>query len=387
MKNDGSAGMVYNDQIAIPATGRTVPLNRHQVKQALLDRIVALEVGAKLPPERMLAEEFGVCRSTMTRVLADLAVEGYVSRKIGVGSFVLPRNQMMKSSPASRRVRGEVIIVYPDFFSFDIWSKVHCAEIAAMRSNRLLLNLKMQPDSDYELLFELVRECRKLEGIILASCTSFTPNVIRRLDEIGVPVVVAGEIEDIDSYRNIFCIRRNHVQSGFLKMDAVIAAGHRHIGIIPNELPTTIASRSCLRGMKDAVRRRKMRWSDIARPVKIMENWGSSMKCAYDQTLEVMRNHPEVTALVVDTASGAAGALRALADLKLRCPEDVSIVTAFSDTVQAEFTCPRLTAVSGSTAEVMIDAAMKIIFTPGEIGSRVMLLDVELTERESLRRL
>ena len=372
MKNDGSAGMVYNDRIAIPATGRTVPLNRHQVKQALLDRIVALEVGAKLPPERMLAEEFGVCRSTMTRVLADLAVEGYVSRKIGVGSFVLPRNQMMKSSPASRRVRGEVIIVYPDFFSFDIWSKVHCAEIAAMRSNRLLLNLKMQPDSDYELLFELVRECRKLEGIILASCTSFTPNVIRRLDEIGVPVVVAGEIEDIDSYRNIFCIRRNHVQSGFLKMDAVIAAGHRHIGIIPNELPTTIASRSCLRGMKDAVRRRKMRWSDIAKPVKI---------------IEVMRNHPEVTALVVDTASGAAGALRALADLKLRCPEDVSIVTAFSDTVQAEFTCPRLTAVSGSTAEVMIDAAMKIIFTPGEIGSRVMLLDVELTERESLRRL
>ena len=130
-----------------------------------------------------------------------------------------------------------------------------------------------------------------------------------------------------------------------------------------------------------------MRWSDIAKPVKIMENWGSSMKCAYDQTLEVMRNHPEVTALVVDTASGAAGALRALADLKLRCPEDVSIVTAFSDTVQAEFTCPRLTAVSGSTAEVMIDAAMKIIFTPGEVGSRVMLLDVELIERESLRRL
>ena len=62
-------------------------------------------------------------------------------------------------------------------------------------------------------------------------------------------------------------------------------------------------------------------------------------------------------------------------------------MTAFSDTVQAVFTCPRLTAVSGSTAEVMIDAAMKIIFTPGEIGSRVMLLDVELTERESLRRL
>jgi len=55
--------------------------------------------------------------------------------------------------------------------------------------------------------------------------------------------------------------------------------------------------------------------------------------------------------------------------------------------VQAEFTCPRLTAVSGSTAEVMIDAAMKIIFTPGEVGSRVMLLDVELIERESLRRL
>ena len=210
---------------------------------------------------------------------------------------------------------------------------------------------------------------------------------IENLKKFGVPVVVAGEIEDIDSYRNIFCIRRNHVQSGFLKMDAVIAAGHRHIGIIPNELPTTIASRSCLRGMKDAVRRRKMRWSDIAKPVKIMENWGSSMKCAYDQTLEVMRNHPEVTALVVDTASGAAGALRALADLKLRCPEDVSIVTAFSDTVQAEFTCPRLTAVSGSTAEVMIDAAMKIIFTPGEVGSRVMLLDVELIERESLRRL
>lgn len=70
-----------------------VPLHR-QLFLVLHDEIArgALHPGDPLPTEQSLGEQFGVSRITVRRALADLAEQGYIERRHGVGSFVRQRD-------------------------------------------------------------------------------------------------------------------------------------------------------------------------------------------------------------------------------------------------------------------------------------------------------
>lgn len=71
------------------ASGAGVPLHR-QLFLVLHDEIArgALTPGDALPTEQALCDQFGVSRITVRRALADLAEQGYIERRQGVGSFV-----------------------------------------------------------------------------------------------------------------------------------------------------------------------------------------------------------------------------------------------------------------------------------------------------------
>ena len=66
-----------------------VPLHR-QLFLVLHDEIArgAIPAGNPLPTEQELCDQFGVSRITVRRALADLADQGYITRRQGVGSFV-----------------------------------------------------------------------------------------------------------------------------------------------------------------------------------------------------------------------------------------------------------------------------------------------------------
>jgi GntR family transcriptional regulator len=63
-----------------------------QLFLVLRDQIVAgtLPEGAALPKEETLCEQFGVSRITVRRALSDLAAQGLVQRRHGIGTYVLP---------------------------------------------------------------------------------------------------------------------------------------------------------------------------------------------------------------------------------------------------------------------------------------------------------
>ncbi|MEZ0364380.1 GntR family transcriptional regulator [Mycobacterium sp. pUA109] len=80
------------DKSAPVSTDAGVPLHR-QLFLVLHDEIArgALSPGDALPTEQALCDQFGVSRITVRRALADLADQGYIERRHGVGSFVRPR--------------------------------------------------------------------------------------------------------------------------------------------------------------------------------------------------------------------------------------------------------------------------------------------------------
>lgn len=79
-----------NDRAPLVSTAAGVPLHR-QLFLVLYDEIIrgAVDPGDALPTEQSLCEQFGVSRITVRRALADLADEGLIERRHGVGSFVL----------------------------------------------------------------------------------------------------------------------------------------------------------------------------------------------------------------------------------------------------------------------------------------------------------
>jgi GntR family transcriptional regulator len=58
------------------------------LRRRILSLIAGLSPGEKLPAERALGEQFGVARETLRRTLDDLAEEGYLDRRQGIGTFV-----------------------------------------------------------------------------------------------------------------------------------------------------------------------------------------------------------------------------------------------------------------------------------------------------------
>lgn len=59
--------------------------------------------GMRVPPERLLADEFRIARNTLRKALTRLTEEGHLQRHVGRGTFVRP-------SPTDRRDLGDLLL-------------------------------------------------------------------------------------------------------------------------------------------------------------------------------------------------------------------------------------------------------------------------------------
>jgi GntR family transcriptional regulator len=98
-KTSGKAGPV--------SAAAGVPLHR-QLFLVLHDEIDrgVIAPGDALPTEQTLCDQFGVSRITVRRALADLAEQGYIERRQGVGSFVRQHGPADVSSAGRSYMQG-----------------------------------------------------------------------------------------------------------------------------------------------------------------------------------------------------------------------------------------------------------------------------------------
>lgn len=73
------------------------------LKQQLLELIRQSAPGTRLPTERELCEQYGFARSTVNKVIVELERESYVRRRIGSGTYVMPRDTAIRYSGRSGR--------------------------------------------------------------------------------------------------------------------------------------------------------------------------------------------------------------------------------------------------------------------------------------------
>jgi GntR family transcriptional regulator len=99
-----SAPLTYESTLA---TSPALALHR-QVFVVVRDKILSGEwpAGSAIPAEEALREQFGVSRVTVRRALADLAANGLVERRHGLGTFVAHRAAAPRPDPTQSLLDG-----------------------------------------------------------------------------------------------------------------------------------------------------------------------------------------------------------------------------------------------------------------------------------------
>jgi DNA-binding LacI/PurR family transcriptional regulator len=145
-------------------------------------------------------------------------------------------------------------------------------------------------------------------------------------------------------------VTANNEEGAFVATRSLIQLGHRHLATITGPLHLTNAKER-LGGFKRAIRVAKLH---IA-PEYVQETTFDKQG-GYSKSLILLRLIPRPTAIFAGNDMIALGALLAIRDAGLRCPEDVSLM-GFDDLDLAETTNPSLSSVSQSGYQLGTTAA------------------------------
>lgn len=164
-------------------------------------------------------------------------------------------------------------------------------------------------------------------------------------------------------------------------IDFLMEKGHKTIGVVGGNLSAEQISTLRLNGIKRALARRGIAFDGQ----KQHEPCRFSMACGYQAAMKLLRRTPDITALFALGDVIALGAMRALWDLGLRIPQDISVV-GYDDIASAQFCYPRLTTIRQDTAALAERGVQTLLRQLSQIGAPVHeIIPFQLCERESVQ--
>jgi DNA-binding LacI/PurR family transcriptional regulator len=366
--------------------GRETRISRHeQVRANVIGRLQHYRVGARLPSDRDLAEELGVAYLTVNRVMRELAWQGYVERRPRKGTFLASREKTIENDLNTGTPPGErVVFAYPNYFSFATWTRVRSAEEQAVKRGLGLVEFKMNSDTSYGSLCELVRATQNVRGVLIVPVPdSVDRSIISLLDGLEVPVVLLAACEMASLGRRIWSVTADWYRMGYLMAESLIRAGHRKLAYLHNE-PDSQEWRRALRGIRRAVSEGRLRRRDFAVLGRGIRPWQDSRDAGHVLTAEALAP-VRPTGLMFDSFNGALGGLRAVWERGLVVPEDVSLVSDGVGSGQEDYTIPPLTTVDARPGEE-VRLAFECVLGGSVVESRNLAVPPVLNTRQSVAR-
>jgi len=207
------------------------------------------------------------------------------------------------------------------------------------------------------------------------------PNLMSRLEELGLPFVVFGNcVFDSERSRGFDQVRYDDFRSEFEAAEYLIKRGHRSIVFVGDT--THPWFREQYRGYLKAMRAHKLNPLSFARkgPGSFVEygSWAAERL--------INRKHVPTSVLAGDDEI-AFGLCRSFLRLNIRVPDDVSVI-GFDDREIAALMGPPLTTVRIFTQEIG-SSCMKLLVEKlhnGSQGVTTRWVETELVERESVKR-
>lgn len=207
-------------------------------------------------------------------------------------------------------------------------------------------------ETDYPLIVDYVGEddnevrhamrlCREKKPLGILFLGGNRGNFTADFHRIPQPaVLVAGDAAGL-SFPNLSSVTVNDRLAAHAAIDYLVGLGHRRIAVIGGDRTTSDISRLRYGGCLEAFRGHRLEFD----PAKDYRGVRFSYAHGYRAARELLEAGRDFTAIFAMADVMAIGAIRALGDLGLRVPEDVSVM-GFDGLTIGEYFVPRLATIS-----------------------------------------
>jgi LacI family transcriptional regulator len=334
------------------------------------------------PTLQHIAERSGVSVTTISRVLSGQAAryrisketESAVRKVAGEVNFV--PNQLARGL----RLRKTLTIglVIPDIANPFFAGIAQQVTLGTRKHGYSVILCDSQDSTELEVQSLNLLQSRNVEGVVVCP-VGVAGDHLQRFVHGKHPIVL---VDRFFPGLNLPYVSSDHVAGARAATELLVTNGHRRIaclqglhGTSPNELR--------VRGYREALAA-----NHLPADSSLLVGDSFSEQSGYIETKLLLKNHPDVTAILALSNVNALGAIRAVAEEKRRVPEDISLI-AFDDTPYSAYLATPLTTVAQSYAE-MGEVAVKLLFdqitlsrSPATGG---ILLPMRLVPRKSVQR-
>ncbi len=216
---------------------------------------------------------------------------------------------------------------------------------------------------------------RRVDGVLIAcsdAATAYDSLIRRRFPIVFFDRLPAG------AQRGAVCT--DNLDAGQSATEHLLELGHRQIAMITGNLLHS-THRDRLEGFRQAMQGRQ-----VAIRNEYLRSGDLQTQSGYESGLALLRLPQPPTAIITSNNKMLLGLMRAIGDLGLVCPAQVSVI-GFDDYVWTENFTPRLTVVRQQTYEIGCRAMAMLLKQIGSEGgseqSEVVQLKAELVIRES----
>jgi len=302
---------------------------------------------------REVAEEAKVSVSTVSRVINETR---FVSPETKGGVLAAMErlhyepNRLASSLRRKDKRTHTIGLLIPDSANLFFAEVLRGVEDASFEAGYNVILCNSDDDPQKEAGYLEVLLSKQVDGIILVSAgdSRESLDLVKRWD--GKAVVVDRELDapELDS------VLVDNVLGGYLATRYLLDLGHRRVGCITG--PATVTPSSGReQGYQNALEE-----FDIPSNREAIVSGDFRPQSGYEGARALLEGNINPTAIFATNDMMAVGALRAISELHLTVPEDISIV-GFDDISLASFTIPPLTTIAQPSYEIGMRAAELLV--------------------------
>lgn len=357
------------------------------VKRTLLDRISSRVYTDRLPTEAELGVELGVSPLTVRRALQELVGHGLIvrSRGRGNGTFLRAGVPVSASHQDSAQRLTRVGMLHGRNWNDLRSAPVHFQTFTDLQGEcaRQGVALEFVAAEPGVSAAELVRLARK-SGCQALIALDWDAATLMKAQELGIPVIVAGSFLETTP---VSYVEPNDCQGAYAATRHLVELGHPAVGLVENRAVGR-ASMGRRLGWQMAVQAKD---ADLVRLVyqvgrPTVEPSVAKFGAVKAELVAQFRQRRPPSALFARDGLFAYLAIQALAELGLKCPEDVS-VTCVGRYYEGALHMPRMTSAQieeGSMGRELVRLAEDLAFGR-RTGSVGVVLPMHMVEGDTAR--